>query len=551
MIANRLPGSLPQQAYQTKQVQENEALVAARQGIAMLDLMKAAGAAVFEQIQLNYPKVTSLLVVCGKGNNGGDGFVIARLAHLAGLKVTTLLVVEQSKIKGDALITFTELQSCGVTIVCVADCLAGDLLNSHIDSKESSTLDIIKKFQGQLIVDCLFGIGFRGELAKEMQLIVELINHHKAQVLSVDVPSGLCANTGRVGIGQDENSVTFSARAAIYADTTVTFIAIKQGLLTGQASAYIGKLYFADLGLGVAFADAVKNKTFIQTLNNLPALQKRLPTMHKGNIGMILAIGGNVGMPGAIRLSGEAALRAGTALLAVCCHQSNQSLVFNGRPEMMLAPCEAASLTDAQSLNKAKAYIIGPGLGQDQWAQELFNCVVEKLIPRQKDGHQSMPQSSSQKMQKKLAVIDADALHLLGKTSLYYKHWVLTPHPGEAAALLNCSIAEIEADRFAAVQNIALKYGGICVLKGVGSLVSDGISTWINTSGNAGMATAGMGDVLSGIIGAVLLQMKYSLDAVRFAVYIHGQAADNIAQRSGQRGLLASDLFNEVQKLVN
>ncbi|NQY63129.1 MAG: NAD(P)H-hydrate dehydratase [Alteromonadaceae bacterium] len=550
MIANKLPASLPHQAYETKQVQENEALVAAQEGIGMLDLMKAAGAAVFEQIQLNYPNAATLLIVCGKGNNGGDGFVIARLAHLAGLKVTTLLVVEQSKIKGDALITLTEFQSCGATVVCSGD----DLPDGNTKPQENLFPDIIAKFKGQLIVDCLFGIGFRGALAQDMQLIVAQINRHKAQVLSVDVPSGLCANTGRV-----VNSLTDSAdSAAIYADTTITFIAIKKGLLTGQAFAHIGKLHFADLGLGAAFAEQVnfeqenseqeKKKVFIQSHHNLPDLQQRLPTAHKGKIGMILAIGGNVGMPGAIRLAGEAALRAGSAILAVCCHQTNQALVFNGRPEMMLAPCEVKSLKEAQSLDKAKAYIIGPGLGQDLWAHQLFNLLIEKLIPGQTDKQQSRDQNLQKN---KRAVIDADALHLLSKTSLYYQHWVLTPHPGEAATLLNCSIAEIEADRFAAVQNIALKYGGICVLKGSGSLVSDGNTTWINTSGNAGMATAGMGDVLSGIIAAVLLQMKHSLDAVRFAVYIHGQAADIIAQRNGQRGLLASDLFSEVQMLVN
>lgn len=508
-----LSQSLPQLAYDAKQVQQNEPKIAAIQGVSMYSLMENAGAAVFSQIKCSYDQLTSLLVVCGKGNNGGDGFIVARLAAQAGIKVVVLLVSESpaelNNIKGDALTALNALHNTEVNIIQT--------------SELALAVKVVTEFNGGLIVDCIFGIGFKGQLSPFLKILITTINEHDTPVLSVDIPSGLSADTGNVD------------STAIIAQQTVSFIVLKRGLLTGQSANYVGELYLADLGVGVLFSQKVASKIFIQGQKNLPILPKRQAASHKGNVGLALAVGGNEGMPGAIRLSAEAALRSGVSLIAVCCHHKSQSMVFSERPEIMLAPATSVGLAQSRVFNKARVFIVGPGLGQNHWAKQLFSLVSNQAQP---------------------CVIDADALQLLSQSIIngsqrFKNNWVLTPHSGEAASLLACSIADIEADRFNAVINIANKYGGICVLKGAGTLISDGKEVWINTSGNAGMASGGMGDVLSGIIAAMLIQLPDSLAAVRFAVYIHGRAADIIAHKNGQRGMLASDLFPEIQRLVN
>jgi len=499
-------------AYSAKQVLDNEASVAQSQRLALYQLMERAGTAAFENLQQYWPNAQSILVLCGKGNNGGDGFVVARLAHLANVRVTVLLTCDVKSIKGDALLAYEKMVSEGVT-----DITTNDLIEK------------IEMFSGDVIVDALFGIGFYGSLATPMQSLVTTVNSHNADVLSIDIPSGLCATTGFI-----------ESVSAVIATVTVTFIVYKQGLLTGQSANYVGKLILADLLLEEVFTQQVTCHHYFQQeyplYDGTSCLTKRLNTSHKGTIGQVLTIGGGVGMPGAIRLASEAALRSGSGLVAVCCHQDNQSLVFNGRPELMLAPSNAKELADASALNKAKVLLLGPGLGQTEWSKSLFESVVGSFINDNKTEN---------------IVIDADGLTMLAKTNYFCNRWVLTPHPKEAATLLGCDTATVEADRFYAVRAIAKKYGGICVLKGAGSLISDGNTVVINSSGNAGMASGGMGDVLSGIVAALVLQTENYFIATCLAVYIHGAAGDIIEAEQGQRGMLASDLFLPLQRLVN
>jgi NAD(P)H-hydrate epimerase len=504
-------------AYSAKQVLENEARVAQNQQIAMYQLMERAGSAAFEQLQQYWPKASTILVVCGKGNNGGDGFVIARLAHLAGMQVTVLLTCDVKSLKGDALLAYQNMVSAGLTEVTT-----------------TKLTEQIKLFSGDIIVDALFGIGFYGALALPMQELVAAINVNSANVLSVDIPSGLCANTGVVA-----NNI------AVIAKVTVTFITYKQGLLTGQSANFVGELILADLSLGDAFNQQVTCIHYFQKdyplFDGASFLTKRLNTSHKGTIGQVLAVGGGIGMPGAIRLASEAALRSGAGLVAVSCHQDNQALVFNGRPELMLAPSDADTLANSLVVNNAKVILLGPGLGQTEWSQSLFNSIVTPFVNSQKVNGQKNGH----------IVLDADGLTLLANTNYFCNSWVLTPHPKEAARLLGCDTATIESNRFYAVQAIAKKYGGVCVLKGAGSLISDGKTVVINSTGNAGMASGGMGDVLSGIIAALILQTENYFVAACLAVYIHGAAGDIIADEQGQRGILASDLFVPLQRLVN
>jgi len=511
-------------AYSAQQVLEHEALAAQSQKLAMYELMERAGTAAFVVLQQRWPKSKSILVLSGKGNNGGDGFIVARLAHLANMQVSVLITCDIVDIKGDALIAYQAMLDAGVSIR-ISSVLTQNLI------------EYINDFSGDVIVDALFGIGFRGALNAPMQKLVSAINEHKAKVISVDIPSGLCATTGFV-----------SESNAVIADVTVTFIVYKQGLLTGQAANFVGELVLADIGLGKVFTQLVPSHVVYQQnyplFNGVSPLQERLKTSHKGSIGQVLAVGGGRGMPGAIRLASEAALRCGAALVSVCCHQKNQALIINGRPELMLAPSEVQQLTDSTVMKKAKVILLGPGLGQRDWSKDLFNLVISDVIENKE----------------KWLVIDADGLTLLSQknsptkesqTKHFCSRWILTPHPKEAASLLDCDVASIEADRFSAARNIAKKYGGICILKGAGSLISDGQQVVINSTGNAGMASGGMGDVLSGIVAALALQVNDHFAATCLAVYIHGAAGDIIANNHGQRGMLASDLFAPLQKLVN
>ena len=499
-------------AYSAKQVLNNESCVAKSQQLALYQLMERAGSASFEQLQQHWPNAQSILVLCGKGNNGGDGFVIARLAHLANMHVTVLLSCDVKQVKGDALRAYQNMISVGVT----------DIVTENL-------IEQVDLFSGDMIVDALFGIGFYGSLTSPIQQLVVAINANAADVLSVDIPSGLCASTGFV-----ENTL------AVMAKVTVTFIVYKQGLLTGQSANFVGELILADLLLGNVFRQQVTCHHYFQKeyplYDGVSFLTKRLNTSHKGTIGQILAVGGGIGMPGAIRLASEAALRSGAALVAVCCHQDNQALVFNGRPELMLAPPDAKTLANSLAVSKAKVFLLGPGLGQTEWSQNLFDLIITSFINGKKNRN---------------LVLDADGLMLLAKTSYFCSHWVLTPHPKEAATLLGCNTATIEANRFDAVQAIAKKYGGICILKGAGTLISDGETVVINSTGNAGMVSGGMGDVLSGIVAALILQTENYFVATCLAVYIHGAAGDIIAHKQGQRGMLASDLFVPLQQLVN
>lgn len=513
--------------YSAQQVLENEAQVAQGQGIALYDLMKCAGAAVFKALLAQWPKCKSILVVAGKGNNGGDGFVVALLAHQASLQVNVQITCSINQLAGDAVLAYQAMLSAGMS----------DDIYHGTSSGEGIGKNIIA-FNGDIIVDALFGIGFKGQLSPIMQNLLRDINQHTAPVISIDVPSGLCATSGNV-IGD------VIEKQAVIAQLTITFIVYKQGLLTGQAANFVGKLQLASLGLNKAFIKQVSSSVFYQRQHNSEQLPRRLASSHKGDSGLLLTIGGGIGMPGAIRLTSEAALRCGAGMVAVCCAQENQSKVFYGRPELMLAPCTADELIGSSIFDKAQVFVIGPGLGLDNRAQLLLNLLLKASI----NDNSSM-------------VIDADALTLLSenirdgfveldKFSNKTSQWILSPHPKEAASLLACSVAEIEADRFAAVRAIANKYGVICLLKGAGTLISDGTKVTINSSGNAGMASGGMGDVLSGIIAALVMQIPDNYKATCTAAYIHGAAADIIVSQRGQLGVLASDLFLPLQQLVN
>ncbi|TRX57883.1 NAD(P)H-hydrate dehydratase [Thalassomonas sp. M1454] len=496
MLPIKLQASIPQHAYHAELVKNNEGKIAEQKGITLYQLMESAGLAAFELFKQQWPQAKTVLVVCGRGNNAGDGFVFARLAKAAGLTVYLHALASFDDYQGDAALASEKYLK-----------IAG----------EFSSLDNIAKEKIDVVIDAILGTGIKGALKPNYRELIEFVNVLNKPVLSIDLPSGLNANTGQV------------SDACIKAKLSVCFIALKQGMLTGEAKNYCGDIYIAGLGIADEFANQVPSNILINHRSNLPQLTKRLAAGHKGNSGFVLALAGNKGMPGAARLCTEAALRSGAGLLALACHVENKSIVVSNRPEIMLVDIDNNEKSEQQKIAKANVIVIGPGLGTDNWAQRHFDFALA---------------------QQKRLIVDADGLNLLAKKPRFNENWVLTPHPGEAARLLGVSVAEVENDRFAAVQAIALKYGGIVVLKGAGTLICDGKRVAINFSGNPGMASGGMGDVLSGILAALSLQLDDLFYATCQGVDIHSQAAD-IAAKEGEKGLLASDLFPYIRQLVN
>ncbi len=468
-------------------------------GIPGIVLMSRAAQAVFRHLLQLWPETKRIQVLCGTGNNGGDGFLIADLAHKRGFDVTVYQVGEPAKIAGDALLARQQAAANGVTIA--------PFTNAPLDREG-------------VIVDALLGTGLGGDVRGASAQAIAAINASDAPVLAVDIPSGLCADTGRV-LG-----------SAVHAAATVTFIGLKRGLFTLQAPDYTGTVHFSDLAVPAAVYEAVPANC--QRLELAPLLQRLPPrpaTAHKGLYGTVLIVGGDHGFAGAAALAAEAALRCGAGLVQVATRAEHVAAIVARTPEVM--PRAVHDGDDfAPLLAAADVLVVGPGLGLSAWALELLQLALASGKP---------------------AVLDADALNLLAAGVLVdtppCAPRVLTPHPGEAARLLACTTADVQADRFAAVLALQRRYGGVQVLKGNGSLVCDGDSVLLSDYGNPGMASGGMGDVLSGVIGALLAQHLRPVEAAALGVCLHGAAAD-IAAGDGQRGLAASDLMSHLRSLL-
>ncbi len=492
--------TLPKQLYTGDQVKQGEAQAAKNAGYSLYQLMEMAGESVFRVLEEEYPRAQNITVLCGGGNNGGDGFVVARLAKQAGLTVQLICTVDESRYLGDGLQAKQAWLKSGGTILSqerLSECL--------------TTADVI--------IDGLLGTGLSGQVREQTRAIIDSVNRCEKPVIAIDIPSGLCADTGTV-LG-----------CAICAQHTVTFIAIKQGLVTGQARDVVGKLHFSGLNVQSQFADLVPSDVDMLSLEEmLGDFPKRCATAHKGKHGRLLCIGGNQGYGGAIRMCAQAAVRSGAGLVSCICHPVSSLPLMVACPEVMTIGWE----DDLEQLSAKSAVqdvvAFGPGLGSDSWAQALFQHVQSLTINK---------------------VVDADGLNLLAQSPNLDANRVITPHPGEAARLLTCSVAEIESNRYAAVKQLQDKFGGVVVLKGAGSLIYDGRRTYVCLAGNPGMATGGMGDVLTGIIAALVAQGIELSVAARLGVQLHSQAADLVAAEEGMIGLLASDVIGKVRQLLN
>lgn len=488
---------LPNVFFSAQQVRTGEYQAAQDKGLPMFTLMERAGQAVFTLALAQYPGANHWLICCGGGNNGGDGYIVAGLARSMGIDVTLWQIGEPAKLKGDAKIAYEHWVELGGEV--------------------SQPEEYIPE-EADLIIDGILGTGLSGTVRQNIVFLIEQINQCDLPVISIDVPSGLCANKGAV-LGD-----------CVIANHTVTFIGVKQGLVTGQARDYVGHLHFAGLGVNDAF-NFHQTPTLYAIEDDLRKqwLPRRKRTAHKGSHGKALLVGGNEGMGGAMILASRACCKCGTGLTAAMLHGNNVPALLATAPEVMSADWAASDLLK-QRMRWCDVVAIGPGLGREGVAQYLYDQIADLDMPK---------------------VMDADALYFLARDEQYDDKRIMTPHSGEAARMLEMSVADVEADRFKAVKDLQRRYGGVVVLKGAGTLVYDGLQTYVCLDGNPGMATGGMGDVLTGVITAMMAQgLSLSMSA-RLGVLIHSKAADQNAQLKGERGLLASDLMPHLRELVN
>jgi hydroxyethylthiazole kinase-like uncharacterized protein yjeF len=460
-------------------------------------LMEKAGLAVATLAkELLSDEAYSILIIAGPGNNGGDAFVAARYLKSWWLRVDVFFTGDPDRMPPDAAAAYRAWLDAG-----------GELLSALPEK----TYD--------LVIDGLFGIGLAKVLHGHYAELVRQINAMDAPVLAIDVPSGLCANTGRV-LGE-----------AVIADHTLTFLGLKPGLFTLDGVDFAGTVHSSDLG-GDTGAVAHPQGWLLNEIPILPS--PRLRNSHKGNNGSIGVLGGDTAMVGAALLAARAALLIGAGRVYAGLLTEKTPAVDPVQPELMLR--DGNSLLD---LNHLTALIAGPGLGRSALAEGAL--------------HRALRYPAH-------LVLDADALVLLAanaelrQTLAAREHpTLLTPHPGEAAALLAGSVADVQADRIASALDLAVKYRATVLLKGAGTVIAMPDGQWfINASGNPGLAAAGMGDTLAGIIGGLAAQGMELDQAAMLGTYLHGAAADTlVAEGIGPLGLTASEVALAARKLIN
>lgn len=472
--------------------------------IAGYTLMSRAGDAAVAAARERYPDALRWQVFCGAGNNAGDGYVVARLASQQGIDVSVVALVDPGKLTGDAATAYRDCAEQGCSV-----------------SRWSGDVDA----DADLLIDAILGSGLERAVEGDFARAVAAINEHTAKVQALDIPTGINGDTGEL------------MGAAVCADLTTTFVGLKAGLFLGQGPEFSGALTFDELGISPECRASVPA---LYRLVDDELLRRELPhrdrQSHKGDFGHVLVVGGGPGMPGAARLCGEAALRVGAGRVTVATHPGNTAQIAAGRAELMVYGVDTgdgsgggtALLVDL--LATADVVAFGPGLGQSDWAKRIYGEVSQAGIT---------------------AVWDADALNMLSKSTKSVENRVITPHPGEAATLLSESIDTVQSNRRAAAEGLQRRYGGVAVLKGAGTLVADDTDApYLCIAGNPGMATAGMGDVLTGCVAGLAAQGLALNLAAAVGVKVHARAADRAAA-GGERGMLASDVIAALRRIVN
>jgi hydroxyethylthiazole kinase-like uncharacterized protein yjeF len=457
-----------------------------------------------------------VLILAGKGNNGGDGYVIARHLLNRGWRVRTVVLADAARISGDAAINLQALRRSGGEVIFSAD--AGRLSRILRQNRDS-----------RLVVDALFGTGLASEIGGPYATAIDWINASALPVLAVDIPSGVDATSGRI-LGR-----------AVRADLTVTFALPKLGHALFPGAGLCGDLEIVDIGIPSSLLAKAKDRyLLVDAAAVAPLLPLRPATGHKGTFGHLLVVAGSTGKAGAAAMTAEGGLRGGAGLVTVACPAGVQSALAIKLTEAMTEPlAEVGGALSLQALATLKdfaegksALALGPGLGQHE---ETF-ALVRRLVRES-----PLP-----------LVLDADGLNAIaGHSELLREraagNTVLTPHPGEMARLTGRSVAEVEADRIGIAREFARRHRVVLVLKGARTVTAlpDG-RVRLNGSGNPGLASGGMGDVLTGLIGGLLAQGLSPADAAVLGVYLHGRAADRLLTAMGNAGMIAGDLLREL-----
>jgi NAD(P)H-hydrate epimerase len=491
-------------------------------GVPGVVLMENAGAAVARVVRSRFAPTSGVVVLCGKGNNGGDGFVLAR--HLLDLGPEVFLLGARSEVKGDAQTHLEALERSGGVVREVLDLPAWQAVRQQLSA-------------ARLVVDALLGTGLQRAPAGLMGQAVRDLAGLSCPIVAVDLPSGVPSDTGDL------------AWDAVSAALTVTFAAAKHGHVLPPACDRVGELAVADIGIPRALLASTR-LWLLEAADAAAAFPTRRPGSHKGDYGHLLLVAGSLGKSGAAILAAAAAARAGAGLVTVATPAPALPIVAAGRPEIMTEPLpvDASGAMGGPAVERAlalvdgrDAVVLGPGLGQQGATRDLVWALVEGCrVP---------------------LLVDADGLNLLAPTTgresglaaLRNRQaaTVLTPHPGEMARLLGTTVADVQGGRLEAARRLARETGAVVVLKGHRSLVArpDGLAA-VNPTGNPGMATGGVGDVLSGIVGALLARGHDAWLSATAGVFVHGAAGDRAAARLGQESLLAGDLVESLSDAI-
>lgn len=471
-------------------------------------LMERAALTVLEEIRRFFETLAGkrIYIFCGKGNNGGDGLALARMLPEFGAETVVVLIADPEQYRGLAGENLARIEPFGVK----------RYLWNEVDSSELNRAD--------LIVDALLGTGAAGAPSGNIAAAIETINHSEKPVFAIDLPSGINVDTGQ------------TEGVAIKATRTITFGLPKPGLLIFPGADMAGELVVGSIGFPPAL---LKDQTIMVnclTMSEAGTIfPRRSQTAHKGTTGHVLAVGGSQGMTGSLALAGLGALRAGCGLVTV---GLRPGLTFPDKPWELMAgswPELTTKLADYESI------VFGPGLTTEQDGEAFLNNLIRKT---------EAP-----------LVIDADGLNIIARNQTFLQEFsrsvlgkriIITPHPGEMSRLTGISVPVIQAGRLDIARRFAAEWGITVVLKGARTVIAapDG-ETYINPTGNPGMATAGMGDLLAGVIGGLIAQGLPIMEAGVIGVYTHGLAGDLAAKQSGPAGIIASDLLREIPVAIN
>jgi len=509
-----------QSLYTAAQVRELDRIVIEKFGISGYELMQRAGSFAYNVLNETFPNAKKIYVFCGRGNNAGDGYVLAKLA-IEDDKYRKVIVIncfDPEKLEGDAKKVYQDLVTMKYDKEKVEIWNQSDFFREEWSGGPDS-----------VYVDAIFGTGLTREINDEslVRTIDRINGNWMGRVLSIDIPSGLNADTGSV------------MGVAVNANITATFMSKKRGMFTHDGCEYSGQIEFDDLDIPHESYNELEG-SHCNLLDFDYFLPKREQNAHKGHFGHVLVIGGDEGYLGAVQMAAEAAMRVGSGLASVATRKSHAAQLSIAVPEIMSHGVE--TLDELMPLIKrANVIAIGPGLGQSEWAKLLFARVLESDLP---------------------IIIDADGLNLLAEEEQSSPNWVITPHPGEAARLLKTDVATIQSDRFQSARNLHEKYQGPVVLKGAGSIVTNLKGRlFVCSEGNPGMSTGGMGDVLTGVIAGLVAQgtdtewVKQAGVVTEWAtqvgVVMHARAGDMAAFDEGERGMIATDLMPYLRELSN